>query len=452
MVLRRTLFVMLAVGLVAASCGSDDDDDGASDETTTSSTPEVESTPESETSAVPESLPASFRGVTESTIKVGVAVPDFDALQAAGVSNYQGDADVAFEAFFDVINSEGGIFGRQIEPVYVDFNFVDPVTQEEACLALTGDNEVFIVLYGLLGQSNLCLTDRNDTMVMTRSFQTTDLREGSGETLWLQLNAADDERTRILGEALAQSGRLEGKTIGILGRDNSTDGEVLQKTLTELGHESLLLVTTAQGNDPVARENEQAILAEKFSSEGVDFLFELQGGDNVAGVFAGVGFTPEYAYKVLGASVDGAADRSVLDGAVSVAELNEQEMFADADFQTNCMDVVRDVNPDLVDEMSFIPTGDQQANGQPNWINPIMIACDQTMLLKQLGEIAGAELTNDSFRAALDEIGPVQLNGYGEASFDSASKWDGLNEFYLQEYDFEQDLIELIGDSIVVER
>jgi hypothetical protein len=153
----------------------------------------------------------------------------------------------------------------------------------------------------------------------------------------------------------------------------------------------------------------------------------------------------------LGASVDGADDRSVVDGAIGVGEINEQAMFEKADFQANCMDVVRAANPDLVDEMAFLPTGDQQAEGQPNWLNPVMIACDHTGLLKLIGEIAGADLTNDSFRAALDQLGPVSLNGYGQASFASDGKWDGLDEFYLQEYDFASDSIEA-GDSFTVER
>ena len=42
--------------------------------------------------------------------------------------------------------------------------------------------------------------------------------------------------------------------------------------------------------------------------------------------------------------------------------------------------------------------------------------------------------------------------GYGQASFTSAGKWDGLDEFYLQEYDVETDSLQIIGDAIVVDR
>ncbi|MGI9602693.1 MAG: ABC transporter substrate-binding protein [Acidimicrobiales bacterium] len=459
---QRLAATIMTMALVVAACASDGDDTEANDGGSTTSasasptTSPPDTTAETATStAEPQELPDSFRGVTATAIKVGVAVPDFDALQAAGIANYQGDAEVAFSAFFDQINASGGIFGRQIEPVYEGFEFTDSTTQDAACVKLTEDHEVFIVLYGLLGPNNICLTDQHDTMVMTRSFQTADLREQSGDTVWLQLNAADDERTRIMGEVVAESGRLDGKTIGILANASTSegsDGEVLQATLDALGFESTLQITEGPGGDPIAREADLGIVAERFQADGVNFVFELGGGGNAADVFAGSGFTPEWAYKALGASVDGAQDRSLLDGAITVAEVNEQFMIEDDDFQTNCMDVVREANPDLVDEMSFLPSGDQQAEGQPNWVNPVMIACDQTRLLAALGEIAGADLTNDSFRAALDELGPFDLYGYGQASFGSEAKWDGLDEFFIQEYEFETETIAIVGEAIVVDR
>jgi hypothetical protein len=466
---NRFLLTLMALALIAAACGGDDgetsveepesDPSAESDEPPEEEAPEPddpepeEPEPEPEEPEAPETLPASFRGVTETTIKVGVAVPDFDALQAAGVSNYQGSAEVAFGAFFDKVNEEGGIFGRMIDPVYVVFDFVAPETQDLACSQFAEDHDVFIVLYGLLGDSNLCLTNLQDTMVMTRSFQTSVLRD-QAEVLWLQLNAIDDDRTRVMGRVLAESGRLDGKTVAILvseAQSGSGEGAALNETLGEFGIDAEVSIGTAPGGDSIARDADLALIAEGFRVDGVDFVFDLFGGGDTAGSFSRAGFTPQFAFKALGASIDGTPERSLLDGALSVSEINEQAIFADADFQTNCMEVVRAANPDLVDEMAILPTGDQQAAGEPNWINPVMISCDQTRLLDALGEIAGADLTNDSFRGALDDLGPFDLYGYGQASFDSESKWDGLDEFYIQQYDAATDTIEVL-EAVVVER
>ncbi len=460
---RRAGVALLALTLLAGACG-DDGDDVVTDEgsTTTTAAPvddgggdDGTTTTTAATSEDPVELPASFRGVTSTSIKVGVAVPDFDALQAAGISNYQGDADIVFQAFIDEINADGGVFGRQIEPVYVSFDFLAPESQDVACAEFVDDHEVFIVLYGLLTANNLCLTELNDTMVMTRSFQTSELKERSGDTLWLQLNASDDERVRILGSVLHEAGRLEGRTIGILASTSQGDGlegRVLQDVLADLGYESTLLIGDAGQGDPTATANERALFAETYQTAGVDYLFDLTGGGNTAGDFADAGFTPEFAYKAIGPAMDGAADRSILEGAVGVGEITESAMLIDEDFVENCIDVVIDANPDLAEEILYLPTGDEQAAGQRSWVNPIMIACDQTRLLKMIGEIAGADLTNDSFRAALDELGPVDLYGYGQASFRSDDKWDGLDEFFLQVYDAETDAIVVVGDPIVVDR
>lgn len=168
-------------------------------------------------------LTASFRGVTETTIKVGVTVPDFDALHAAGIPNYQGDHGLAFQAFFDKINAEGGVLGRQIEP--------------------------------------------------------------------------------------------------------------------------------------------------------------------------------EWAHSNLQAIVDGTDNRAYVDGNVSVSQIPSEAMFENPDFQERCMSVFREAYPELERETAYLPTGDQQAAGEPNWIAPIQRACNQTRLFKAIAELAGANLTNDSFRA-----------------------------------------------------
>ena len=122
--------VLLAVTLIVAACADDEGGsaDGASGDDAA------------------EGGIASSRGVTEDTIRVGVAVPDFMALRQLGIPTYYGDYEVAYQAFFDRINEAGGIGGRMIEPYYATFDWSNPETQDAACTELTEDHEVFIVL------------------------------------------------------------------------------------------------------------------------------------------------------------------------------------------------------------------------------------------------------------------------------------------------------------------
>lgn len=459
--LRAAISVVVVAVLVAAACTSDGaSDDSASSTDSTTTTASIDDRPTttaSDTTPPAVTQPAnfaSFRGVTESSISVGVAVPDFDALQAAGIQNYQGSAETAFSVFFDRINEAGGVAGRMLEPVYVDFSFVDPVSQDEACVALAEDQEVFIVFYGLLSASNLCLTEIHDTMVITDQFQTTELRERSGDTAWLQLRAADDALTRIMGQVVAESGRLDGRTVGIIANgslSDGIDGIVLQDTLAELGHDAVV-VTTTPSLDITEAEAELRVFAERLQSEGVDFVFSLLGGGDGPRTLADAGFSPPMVHSNLRAAVDSSTDPAIIAGGLGVGARPEEVFWDDPDFRAQCVDPILAAHPELDAEFAKLATGEEQARGEPNWANPTRIACNQTLLFQRIAELVGADLTNESFVAALDELGPIELPGYGQMSFTSAGKWDGLDEFVVQEYDAATDQIVIVGDPIVVDR
>ena len=497
--MKNYLFRVLAIGLgltlIAAACSGDDSENVANDVTSQPSPeeeagepaadpdpereegpeaeepereedPEAEEPPEEDPEAEepereedpeaeepPEELTASFRGVTADTIKVGVIVPDWDALQAMGVPNYQGSTEVAYQAFFDVINQSGGIYGRQIEPYYATMDFLNQASQEAACVELTEDHEVFIVLRGTLAAANLCFTDLHDTMLMTVTNLTEELKDASGDTLWLQTRPTDDAHMEILGRVLAKSGRLDGRTIGIVANAIFAEGAMgttLQEVLADEGFESRVVVVQ-DATDAITREAEFAIVAERFSVDGVDFAFDLIGGSNLTEIFHRQGYMPEMGIWSMAGATTGTTDRSVLDGAVSVGALTDESSWEDPELWENCMNVVLEANPELAPEFEYIPTSEQQAAGEPSWLPPIRAACNITNILKQVGEIAGADLTNDSFRAALDELGPIQLYGLGQATF-SSEKWDGLDEFYILVYDAATDSVVIEGDPIIVDR
>jgi len=456
--------VLLTLAVVAAACASSSGgDDGAATPATDSepndtSEPTDSSEPvgDSTTTAPTGQNTASFRGVTADTVKVGVTVPDFEALQAAGLPNYQGDNRIGYQVFFDRINAEGGIHGRMIEPVYVDFDLLEATSQDAACVKLAEDEQVFIVLYGFIGENNVCLTDLHETMVMTHAYQSTEARDRSGDTVWLQLEPADDEKARILGSVVAEAAYLDDTTIGILANTTTSGdiaGEALKATLAEAGHDSTVYLATEQGNDPVASDNEMRTLAQRMQSDGVDFLFNLSGGGSATADLADAGFhPPRIAHTILNLDTEANGDQSLLDGALTLSSPSADDVWEEPDFRAACIDPILEVHPELTEEFSYLPDSDQQAQGERNWFTPTRNACNHTMLLQRLGEIAGAELTNDSFRAALDELGTVELYGYGAANFRSDGKWDGLDEFSLLEYDAANDSLDPIGEPITIDR
>ncbi len=157
---KRWIAVLAAAGLVAAACGGDDDDDDAASDATTAETSadagaattaasadttadtgaattaaETAETEETtgdtggtETTAGEEIDPASIEtdiGVDDTTIKVGM-LADLSGAFAPLVT----EIVEAQEVYWDKVNEEGGIAGRQIELVVED-NAYDVATQLE---------------------------------------------------------------------------------------------------------------------------------------------------------------------------------------------------------------------------------------------------------------------------------------------------------------------------------
>lgn len=119
--LKRMFVVLMALGLVAAGCGDSDDAEDV--------TPGVEATEgEDGEAGGGEVDPAEIEtgaGITEDTIRVGL-LADLSGIFAPLVV----DIVEAHNLYWEMINENGGIAGRQVEPVVVDAGYDVPRTIE----------------------------------------------------------------------------------------------------------------------------------------------------------------------------------------------------------------------------------------------------------------------------------------------------------------------------------
>ena len=153
--LRIALVGLAAAALLFAACGGDDDDDASSDSTTGTTGGSGE-------------LTDVGHGVSADTIKVGIAIIDYDAIKDF-VDFTRGDQQATAQVFVDDINKNGGIDGRKIEPVYKKYPPIpgqqpDPLS---LCTSWTEDDEVFAVLGVFIdfsGDGLLCLTKDHNTI------------------------------------------------------------------------------------------------------------------------------------------------------------------------------------------------------------------------------------------------------------------------------------------------
>jgi ABC-type branched-subunit amino acid transport system substrate-binding protein len=125
MQLKRSVALLMAVGLVAAACGDADDDTTADGTTTTiaggaAGDGDGGENGNGDGDVAPEDIETGA-GVTDEVIRVGM-ITDYSGIFAPLVVEI---AD-AHKAYFEKVNDEGGIAGRMIEPVERDAGYDVP--------------------------------------------------------------------------------------------------------------------------------------------------------------------------------------------------------------------------------------------------------------------------------------------------------------------------------------
>ena len=181
---RSIVGLVMSGTLFVAACGDDDDDaDSTQAPATTEAAPATtEAAParprrrprrrpprppappaarEHRGSSSSVELTDSYRGVTADSIKIGVLLLDLVKLkETAGVELKWGDNEAQYHEAIDTVNENGGVLGRQLDPVFV---FVDPLSEtgyQEACVQLTEDEQVFAVIgFVRPASAALCYTE-----------------------------------------------------------------------------------------------------------------------------------------------------------------------------------------------------------------------------------------------------------------------------------------------------
>ena len=141
--------LFLAAAVIAAACGSGTDGaDSLSTSNASSSAGDVSKTePEPSGTSGETPLTASFRGVTATTIEIGIALVDFQQLVELGfIENSHGDERLIWNTLIDDLNASGGVGGRLLEPIFDSYVPFGSTQAEISCLRLTEDNAVFAVL------------------------------------------------------------------------------------------------------------------------------------------------------------------------------------------------------------------------------------------------------------------------------------------------------------------
>jgi len=437
--LIRFLVVVSAFALMASACGDDGAETGST--TTTSSAPDSTTTTAPDdpdnptTTGASVELTASWKGVTETTVSIGVSILDFAALKELGLQDFGwGDQRLIWEFYIDQLNKRGGVAGRQVDAELGFYNPALAIEAEAACLRMTEDRDVFAVVGAFLGPAESatpCLTLQEDLVVFNGTM-TVDLLAGA-ESVWVNDVSAARRRIPIFFELLDQAGYVDGQRVAVVsGNENQKDSvDVIEPILAELGLDVVLTtVNTVSTDDVVAEDQYWDTVSEQIRTQDAEII--VINGDT-SGAIRGIGRNSlEQELWVVTAgqltNLGTTVDRSDADGAITLAGLSAEEGWAEPGLAA-CVKEFTDAHPEL-EILGPLEVGE----GDERWDTAIAQACRWLATFEIVMNAAGPELTPDSVKAAYEGLGDVEIPGYFFASW-GPGKPDANDGFRLSAWD-----------------
>ncbi len=398
---------LVSMAMTAAACGS------SSPEVTpspTTSTVTVTSSTEGATSPTTPQLSASFRGVSADSITIAVVSVDYDALRDIfGTDlNYQ-DPEPVMKPLLDDLNERGGINGRTVEAIYRKFLPVGSTDADRVCLEVTEDVEVFAVFGGFVGpgaqEVNLCLTQLHNTILI--GLGGTAAQYAKSTAPWIVGEMDPLRHTKALVALLVEQ-QLLAERVAIWA-SNSELHPLVDDVRSELEAAGAVVVfsgvQSAPASDLTASDGEYSLILERALAEEVQAVFWLGNGLSPPKLHAQsapeIPIYAPFADQIVAAirDLDGVEALTIYGAGIFPKAFREDPVLA------RCIEVV-EANTDIT-----VQRAEEIANTEPDWYQDIVTNCEQLEIFSLAASAAGADLTNDSFLAAAEQLGAIDLPG-----------------------------------------
>ena len=388
----------------SGSASSGSGSTGASEEQSVATT-----APSSDSAAAAGPLTASDRGVTETTILLGVPAIDVAMLTDLGILGESGlDERAAWESAAANVNERGGVHGRMLELVFVDYLPLGQAQADAACVELVEDNEVFAALGTLLvPEGVLCYTELNGTPFVGFSGSLTDETLERSVEVALSTDPSVSDLHLAMFDYAESEGVLE-RPVAVHGQDQRT----VERAVRELGvlGADVVSITTvsAPATDVQARVAEFEVIFARWRSDGAEAVINV--GTSLD-LLAAMG-RQEFYIDVYGS--EGGAQSYQADEEREFEAMRHLTMVAgaapvgeDHEPTRRCEQAWDRRHPDLL----LADTPEQQF--------PVTATCAAIEMFAAVADAAGPELTHESFKAAvgaadgvdLPLIGPARLGG-----------------------------------------
>jgi len=428
------LTILAALIVVAASCSSSsgeaDDDDSGADSTEASASEDVdqdEAAGEDSSGDGDDSdaeLTASFRGVTETEMHIGITMIDFDELKDFNLANEGwGDQQAVYQVFIDDLNDRGGIHGRTVIPHFEYYSVLTAAAAEEKCTALTQDVETFVVLGGFNGPAevaNNCIVSNNETIMI--GGQQTRERLDAAKAPWVGEAILRDDRLPIFLQLLADNGFADDVELAVVGSVEQKEiFDASGDILAEFGIDPVLSIQNdvPQG-DLTATDTRWQVLAENVRASGANTVLVIGSGQGALrgiknnGLDVAVWVLEDNDLQNLGSETT--PDHA--DGAVTISQLTYEQQFEDPLVQSQCYEPVVAAIPEV-----DVRHPELFESGEERWFQSIFPYCRRMMVFEMLATAAGPNPTQESFQDAMDNLGDFSLPGMPFASLEAAKPY-----------------------------
>jgi hypothetical protein len=433
----RVLSLVAVLVVIGSACSSG----GSKASTTTTATTATTALPS--TSVAP-ALTASFRGVTATTIKLGIVTIDYTCIKQFVNYNF-GDQPAIDTVMINDLNAHGGILGRSVVPVFKSYCPIGNTGALQVCTSFTEDAKVFAVLgllYDNTGDADLCISRDHQTIYIGHQLNRQWIDQ-SPPALMLSPDVAAERRATVLLNLIRANGTLTGKKVATF-TDLDTAGtvaKVIKPALDAMGlAQGSPAVVTIIGSDTSAAQSQLDSFVEKWKAEGVDalvlagnFVPAKQFVEKIRAGMPNVLLLTDGSESAQGGAQDETASGrkpNPYDGLLTATGLSDHETWVTAQEQ-GCVKIYEAGSGQTVigpDQLQPGPDGKVALVWQA-----VRDFCDELGMFQQIASKAGPDLTNATWTQAAANFGEIKL----VTPFASvhAGKYDADNAFRLAAFD-----------------
>ncbi len=411
----------------------------------TSTKKAVSTTPSSVGTTLPQST-ALGKGVTPTSIKLGITLVNFDCIKAY-TDLIRLNQPAVYTAFIKDMNDKGGIAGRKIDPVFKLYCPLGSAQLLSVCTALAQDDNVFAVLgtfYDISGDSQVCIAKQQHRVLVTFDL-TQAIINKSPPGLIITPGSVPERTVGILLDLAKKNNTLTGKTVGVLG-DNSVASVVngtivpgLRKLGVKLGTTGLLSIT---GGDTTTAQSQLDSFIERWKTEHVNALF-LSGNNASTKQFvakikqrmpgtllvADSTLTLEQAQQEQNAGIK----PNPYDGLITAGGLSPQESDASANWKFCAEIYTRETGKPAEGAQQIIRSADGKNILDEH--GTISDACQLLWTFHDIAQRVGKYLNNDNWINTVNTFGPIANRGSGPYSSLHAGKYSTEDNWRLQAFD-----------------